>query len=245
MSAEARRVFKMEVILSLIADKVGGDVVDLLNFLTKRDLNDQEAAVAATLGKAWLFSLNPELMKSEYDETAIYEEWVAKESKRLGDNVSVTPIDDAELAPINAILDTMAANKSTIADQAAQIDELKAKVEELEPFTGKAADLENKVEQLEGKVADLEEKKAELSKANAEFAGKLPVAEDDLNSTIKDIVTKAIKDAAASVPLGTPGAAAAEGGEAAAAAEEVPAEDAVPDTFGFGASGSDSGGFGF
>lgn len=243
MSEEGRRVFKMDTILALLAGKESEATSDLLRFLTQRELSSQEEGIVTTLAKAWLFSMNPPFMDCKLAETDIYDEWVAKECKRLGDNLSVEPIPADELSTITGILDTLVANKATIAEQGEKIAELDAKVAELAPFEGKTADLEKKVEDLTGKVEGLETEKAELKKETAGFAGKIAVAESELNSTISDIVTKALKDAVASVPTG--GGAAADG---EAAAEEAPAEEAgggVPDDFGFGASGDDSDGFGF
>ncbi|TVM36389.1 hypothetical protein [Oceanidesulfovibrio marinus] len=247
MSDEGRRVIKMESILALMAGKSGGEVSDLLAFLTQRDLNAEEESVVQPLAKAWLMSKLPGLIDVEFEESEIYEKWIASQSKKLGgDNVSIAPIPESEMAPINVVLDTLRSNDATIKEQAAKVAELEAKVEELEPYVGKAEKLEKEVEQLNSKIEALEAEKAEQAGQIAEFAGKLPVAEDELNDTIKDIVTKALKDAVASVPVGAAAGAAAEAGEANAAVEPEAEEEAgVPDDFGFGSSGADGGGFGF
>jgi hypothetical protein len=80
-------------------------------------------------------------------------------------------------------------------------------------------------------------KNAEMT---AQFQGKLPVDEKEINSTIMDMVTKALKDAIKSVPLGGGG-----GGAAAEAAAEEVAEEAGGDTFGFGGDAPAGDGFGF
>ncbi len=242
MSEDARRVIKMETVLGLIAGKSGDDVSDLLRFLTQRDLSAQEEGIVTPLAKAWICSKHPPFMENPYDPTAIYEDWVQKEIKRIGDNISVAPIAEGEMAGIASVLDMLAESKNAIAALNDEKAGLEAKVAELQPFVKKSEDLEKKVGQLEGKIANLEKDNKELKAQTAEFQGKLPVAESELNDTIKDIVTKALKDAVKSVPLG----AAAAGGEAVA--EAVAEEDTsggVPDDFGFGASGSDGGGFGF
>jgi chaperonin cofactor prefoldin len=241
MSEDARRVIKMETVLGLIAGKSGDDVSDLLRFLTQRDLSAQEEGIVAPLAKAWICSQHPPFMEKPYDPTAIYEDWVQKETKRIGDNISVAPIAEGEMAGIAAVLDMLAENKNTIAALNDEKAELEAKVAELQPFVKKSEDLEKKVGQLEGKIATLEKDNKELKSQTAEFQGKLPVAENELNDTIKDIVTKALKDAVKSVPLG----AAAGGEEVAEAVAEEDTSGGVPDDFGFGASGSDGGGFGF
>lgn len=243
--SEDRRIVKIDAVLDLISGQGGDQAAELLNFLTRRGLTTVEADVAAPLAKAWLCAQNPEFLKSKYGEGEIYAEWQRKEAKRLGDNVSLEPIPEEDMAGIGGVLDLLGKNASTIAEQAETISGLEGQVAELEPFKAQAADLEKKVEGLEGQVAGLEEAKKELAGKVAEFEGKLPVAENEINDTIKDIVTKALKDAVASVPMG--GAAPAEGGEAEAAA---PAADdgstaAPPDDFGFGSSGDDSDGFGF
>ncbi len=244
MSEAARRVIKMETVLGLISGKGGDDVSDLLAFLTQRDLNSQEEALVAPLAKAWLCSKHPPLLEGPYKAADIYEDWVKKAMQRLGSNVSVHPIPEEEMAPIAGVLDLIVAGKQQVAEQAATIAELEEKIAELEPFTKKAAELEKKVTQLNGTIEKNTKEIGDLKKQTAEFKGKVPVAEAELNDTIKDIVTKALKDAVKSVPMGAAvGAAAGE-----AMAEEAAAEDTsggVPDTFGFGASGASDDGFGF
>lgn len=240
--SEDRRVIKMETVLGLIAGKSGDDVSDLLGFLAQRELTAQDETIVAPLAKAWICSQHPPFLENPYKEPEIYEEWVQKEIKRLGDNISVAPIPEDELAGITSVLDLLHENKKTIAEQAETIETLEAEKAEIEPFVKKAGDLEKKVEQLNGTIEKNNEEIAKLKEQTAEFQGKLPVAESELNDTIKDIVTKALKDAVKAVPAG---AAAGEAG--AEVAEEAAAEESggVPDDFGFGASGDDSDGFGF
>ena len=94
----------------------------------------------------------------------------------------------------------------------------------------------DKVEQQLGQ--DAEQMEA-LRKQVAEFQGKVAINHDELMMNIKD----AIKDGLKGMVVGgvAAGAAAAAGEEAAPAAEE----SAVPDDFGFGASGANNDGFGF
>jgi len=242
MSEDARRVIKMETVLGLIAGKSGDDVSDLLGFLTQRELTAQDETIVAPLAKAWICSQHPPFLENPYKETEIYEEWVQKEIKRLGDNISVAPIPADEVAGINSVLDLIHENKKTIAEQTETIKALEAEKAELEPYVKKTADLEKKVEQLNSTIGKNNEEIAKLKEQTAEFQGKLPVAESELNDTIKDIVTKALKDAVKAVPVG---AAAGEAGEEAAEAAAEDTSGGVPDDFGFGASGGDSDGFGF
>lgn len=245
MSEDARRVIKMETVLGLIAGKSGDDVSDLLGFLTQRELNAQDETIVAPLAKAWICSQHPPFLENPYKANEIYDEWVQKEVNRLGDNISVEPIAEDELAGITSVLDLLHENKDTLAEQAETIKELEAAKAELEPFMKKAEDLEKKVEQLNATIEKNNTEISELKQQTAEFQGKLPVAEAELNDTIKDIVSKALKDAVKAVPAG---AAVAAGGEAVAEAAEEAAEESgggVPDDFGFGASGGDTDGFGF
>lgn len=240
--SEERRVFKMETILNLIAGKGGSDVSELLAFLTQRDLSAKEEGVAGSLAKAWVFSQHPPFMECKFSETAIFDEWAAKESKRLGDNLSIAPIPEAEMAPVNAILDMLAADKATIAEQTEQIEELEGKVAALEPIPAKIPPLEKKIEDLTAKIKTLDDTIKQQKVQIAAWNNMTPIAENELNSTIKEIVTKALKDAVASVPLGGLAGGAAAGGDALAAVEEA---GAVPDSFGFGATSDAGDGFSF
>ncbi len=239
MSDEGRRVLKMETILALFAGKAGGEVSDLVSFLTKRSLSSSEEAVAAPLCKAWLCSQLPGLLESRYDESAIYGDWIKKECARLGaDNVSVPPIDDANIEPIAGVLDMLAANKASRAEQTETIANLEGQVAALTPFKDKTAALEKKAADLQGKVEGLEKEVANLKKEAAQFKGKVPINEKEIESAVKDIVQRAV----ASIAVVAPGAA----GEAAAApAADDGATAAPPDDFGFGASGAGGDGFGF
>ncbi|MEZ0574881.1 hypothetical protein [Halodesulfovibrio aestuarii] len=245
MSDEARRVFKMETILGLIAGKGGTDVSDLLCYLTQRELSAEEEGVVAPMSKGWLYSMEPRFMQCCYEEGEPFDAWTKKQASKLGSNVSVEPIPAADMASISIVLDKLAGAKATVAEQAAAIEGLQANVAEFEPFKAQAADLEKKVEDLTGK---LEAAQTDLAKAKKElktFEGKVAINETEVESSVKDIVSRAVKDALASLPAGA-AVAAADGAEAAP--EEAPAESAgssVPDDFGFGASGNDDSGFGF
>lgn len=245
MSDEARRVFKMETILGLIAGKGGTDVSDLLCYLTQRELCADEEGVVAPMSKGWLYSMEPRFMQCSYEEGEPFDAWTKKQASKLGSNVSVDPIPAADMASISIVLDKLADAKATVAEQATAIEGLQANVAEFEPFKAQAADLTKKVEDLSGK---LEAAQTDLAKAKKElktFDGKVAINETEVESSVKDIVSRAVKDAIASLPVGA-AVVAADGAEAPA--EEAPAEPAgssVPDDFGFGASGNDDSGFGF
>jgi hypothetical protein len=249
MSEEARRVFKMETILGVIAGKSGADVADLLGYLAQRELSTEELGAVAPIAKGWLYSLEPRFMACAYSEEVAFEEWAQKQAATLGDNVSIEPIPAAEMAGISVVLDKMAESKATIAAQAAEVADLKAKVAALAPFEGKAGTLEKQVADLTGK---LEKAKADLTAAQKElktFDGKVAINEKEIESSVKDMVSKGLKEALANLPVGAAVAAGAVAGEAAAEApagfDEPASSGDVPDTFGFGASGAGDDGFGF
>ncbi len=248
MSDEGRRMFKMDAVLGLIAGKNGAAVSDLLGYLAQRDLAAEDEAAVAPIAKGWLFSQHPPFMQCAYSEVGSYEDWVKKECGRLGDNVSLQPIPAAELAAINGVLDRIAEYKATIAAQAGEIEGLKGQVKELTPFKGQAADLEKKLAQSEQKVQGLNGDIGNLRKELAPFQGKVAIDEKEIESSVKDIVSRAVKDALKNLPVAAAGAAAVAGDAAAepASFEESSSSDGgVPDTFGFGASGASDDGFGF
>lgn len=243
MSDEGRRVFKMETVLGLVAGKTGADVSDLLGYLAQRALTTEEEAAVAPMAKGWLYSQNPAFMQCAEAE-GNYDDWLKKERARLGDNVSLQPISAAELAGISGVLDKIVALKAHVAGLEKDVAGLQAQVKELTPFKGQAADLEKKLAQSEQKVQSLNSDIANLKKELAPFNGKVAIDEKEIESSVKDIVSRAVKDALKVLPVAAAGTAAAEG---AAAGSDTPAEDAgdVPDTFGFGASGPSDDGFGF
>lgn len=247
--SENRMMVKMETILALWTGKGGAGQKELMEFLTGRSLCDCETTLVTPLVKAWLASQLPALLGAKADPAAIYEEWLKKECARLGgENASLEPIPADELAGLVMVLDKVAASAAAVNDAQAKVAAMEAKVAEMTPYKAKAEKFEKEATQLKGKVDGLTKEVADLKAQVAGFKGMVPVAEEDINATIKDIVTKALKDAVASVPLGAAVGAAAAGGEAAAETGfDAPAEEAnaVPDDFGFGASGPSNDGFGF
>lgn len=237
MSDEARRVIKMDVVLDLVAGKGGEKVTDLLCFLLGRDLDARQAALAAPLAKGWLYKTIPALFG-------------ASDAKGLGDNVSLTAVPEAESAPMIAVFDAIAASEALAAEKTAKAAEAAAVAKDLEPFKAKAADLEKKLKAAEDKLKATEAKVKELTGKVNEFAGKTPMAVEEVESSIKDMISKAIKDAMKAVPVaGAAGAAAgAVAGEAAAAGFDEPASNesgALQDTFGFGSAPTATDDFGF
>lgn len=248
MSDEGRRVFRMDAVLGLIAGKQSAAVSDLVGYLTQRDLAIEEEAAAAPLVKGWLYSQHPPFMQSAFCASCNFEEWLGKESKRLGDNVSLQPIPAADMVGLNGLLDKIAEYKATIVAKDAEIEALNATIAELSPFKAQAADFEKKLAQSEKKVEGLNADVAGLRKELAPFKGKVAIDEKEIESSVKDIVSRAVKDALKALPVGVAGAAVAAdaaGFDEPAGFEDSSSSGDVPDTFGFGASGASDDGFGF
>ncbi len=72
MSDDGRRVFPMETVLDVISGKTGPDVLDFLGFAVSRPVCDCCRAAVAPVVKGWVYSLNPEFMKTDFDESAKY-----------------------------------------------------------------------------------------------------------------------------------------------------------------------------
>ena len=127
---------------------------------------------------------------------------------------------------------------ASMAAQTAAAAALEERVRALEPAEARAATLSKKVDELEAKIKTMNTDMGGLRKQVAEFQGKVAINHDELMMNIKD----AIKDGLKGMVVGGVAAGAAAAGDDAAPAAE---ENAVPDDFGFGASGSNNDGFGF
>lgn len=251
MSDEGRRVFPMETALGVVAGKGGADVLDLMGYTVGRSVCECCRPALNPIVKGWLYSLNPEFMKAGYDENLGYDIWVNEQKRKLGDNVSLPPMPESELVGINTLLDTVegamqtAEAKTAEAAEAVQAKEAaEADIKSLTPFKKKAEDLEAKVAQLEEKNNALGGEVSELKSKLASFDGKVAIDEDAIEKSVKDIVSRAVGSLAAAGGV----AAAADGASGDAPADFAsaePAADSVPDSFGFGTSGSDGDGFGF
>lgn len=249
MSDDARRVFPMESALGVVTGKGGNEVLDFLGYAVQREVCDCARAAVAPAVKGWLYSLSPDFYKVSVDDGMEYGAWLAQQKQALGDNVSITPMPEHEVAGINALLDFIETTMTESEEKQAQADAAQAELKALAPFKAKAGDLEKKVTQLEEKNKAQTEEIAKLKAELAGFSGKVAINEKELEQSVKDLVSRAVKDALASLPVGAAGAAvAAAPGEAAAA----PAADfddgstvAPPDSFGFGSSGASDDGFGF
>jgi hypothetical protein len=250
MSDEGRRVFLMETALGVVAGKGGEDVLDFMGYAIGRSVRDDCRPALNPVVKGWLYSLNPDFMKAGFDEGIRYDAWVDEQKRKFGDNVSIPPMPDRELAGINALIETveaakqLAEDKEVEADAAnAALDEANAEINTLMPFKKKAEDLEAKVVQLEEKNKGLAAEVVDLRKKLTAFDGKIAIDEREIEKSVKDIVARAV----GSIAAASGAAASAAGTGEAAAPTDVgsAASGGVPDDFGFGASGANNDGFGF
>ena len=242
----------MESVLALVVGKEGVDIKDIAGYVVGRSIACECCAKAVgPFAAAWLARWYPKFMDLTWSEDQSWEGFVTRGRGMLGDNVSLTPMDGRTKALAGQTLDYLADTFASLSAQTAAVVKLEERVRELEPAEAKAEArkivaearaeaLQKKCDELEAKIKTMNSDMGGLRKQVAEFQGKVAVSHDDLMQTIKD----AIKDGLKGMVVGGVAAGAAVAG--ADAAEAAPAEEnAVPDDFGFGASGSNSDGFGF
>ncbi len=242
MSDAARKMFPLESVLALVVGKENAPISEIAGFLTGRSLCCCTSALVAPMAAGWLASLYPDFVNLDVKEGEPWSAFVARMKAKIGDNVSVPPMSGYGLALVGKVLDAAAEKSETLKAQAAEIVALQARVEELEPYQGKADEQEKKITQLEAKIKSQTADIGALRKDMIPFQGKTPVDQQGLETIIKDAIVKNLKNFTGGAVAGA--AAGAVAGEAAA---EAAPEDSggVPDSFGFGASGSDGDGFGF
>jgi len=241
MSDVARKVFPLESVLALLTGKEDAAVAELAGFLTGRSLCCCSAALVAPMAGGWLANLYPAFINLQYDESRPWDSFVAAMKAQVGDNVSVPPMSGRAQAMVAKALDAVAEKAEALKVQSAEIAALQTRVAELEPFQGKAEEQEKKIGQLEAKVKGQTADIGALRREMAPFQGKMPVDQQELENIIKDAITKNLKNFTGGAALA---GAAVVAGEAAA--EPVAEESGgVPDSFGFGSSGTNSDGFGF
>ncbi|MDR2695568.1 MAG: hypothetical protein LBC79_04225 [Deltaproteobacteria bacterium] len=238
MSDAARKVFPLESVLALLTGKEDAAVVEVAGFLAGRSLCCCSTALVAPMAAGWLASLYPAFINLKYEESQPWATFVSGMKAQVGDNVSVPPMSGSFQAMVAKVLDALSEKADTLKAQAAEIASLQTRVEELEPFQGKAEEQDKKIGQLEAKVKSQNADIGALRKEMVPFQGKTPVDQQELENIIKDAIVKNLKNF-------TGGVAAAAGGEAVAEAAAEESSGGVPDSFGFGASGSNSDGFGF
>ena len=122
MSDEGRRVFPMEAALGVVAGKGGADVLDFMGYVVGRSVCDDSRPVLSPMVKGWLYSLNPGFMKAEFDDSIGYDAWVHEQKRTFGDNVSIAPMPERELAGVNTLLATVESARWLAEDKQAEAD---------------------------------------------------------------------------------------------------------------------------
>jgi hypothetical protein len=239
MSDAARKVFPMESVLALVTGGEDPAVAELAGFLAGRSLCPCSAALVAPMAAGWLAGLYPDFIGLERDESLPWSAFVNTVKARLGDSVSLPPMNGRAASLVGKVLDAAAGKDETIRAQAAELAAFQARVEELEPFRGKAGEQEKKIAQLEAKVKSLTADVGALRKEMIPFQGKFPVDQQGLENLIRDAVVKNLKGFVVGAAAG------AVAGEAVAEEAAAPESSDVPSDFGFGSSGADGDGFGF
>lgn len=240
MSDTSRKVFPVESVLALVVGKEGVDIKEIAGFVTGRSIEcDCCAKAVGPFAAAWLARWFPKFLDLDWAEGQSWDGFVSAGRSLLGDNVSLTCMDGRTKALVDQALDTLADTYKSMAAQTAAAAALEERVRALEPAEARAEALSKKVDELEAKIKAMNADMGGLRRQTAEFQGKVAVSHDELMQTIKD----AIKDGLKGMVVG--GAAAGAAGAAAEEAAPAAAEEAVPDDFGFGASGANSDGFGF
>lgn len=240
MSDTSRKVFPVESVLALVVGKEGIDVKEIAGFIAGRTVAcDTCAKAVGPFAAAWLARWYPKFADLTWVEGQSWDAFVNTGRSMLGDNVSLTCMDGLTKNLCDNVMAFLAETYDSMAAQTAAAAALEERVRALEPAEARAAALSKKVDELEAKIKTMNTDMGGLRRQVAEFQGKVAINHDELMMNIKD----AIKDGLKGMVVG--GAAAV--GAAAAGEEEAPAaeENAVPDDFGFGSSGSNSDGFGF
>ncbi len=243
MSDNSRKMFPIATVMALVTGKDGFDVKEIAGYVAGRSIVcDEQAKAVGVFAAAWLSRWYPKFTGMVWNEASqTWEAFVSQARSQLGDNVSLQPMDERTKEMAAKALDYMADAEKSVAAQTASAMALEEKVRELEPLAEQAKALQKKVDELEAKIKTMNTDMGGLRRKVSEYDGKIAIEQDELMRTIKD----AIKDGMKGMVVAAGGAAAVAGAEGAAAAEAAPEENAVPDDFGFGASGANSDGFGF
>jgi len=244
MSDVARKVFPLESVLALLTGKEDAASVEIAGFLAGRSLCCCSASLVAPMAAGWLANQYPAFVNLRYEESQSWTNFVSDMKTKVGDSVSMPPMSSSAQAMVAKSLDAMAATAETLKIQAAEIATLQARVVELEPFLSKSEDQDKKISQLEAKVKSQTADIGTMRKDMIPFQGKMPVDQAALESIIKDAIVKNLKNFTGGA-VAAAGAAVLAGEAVADAAAEEESSGGPPDSFGFGASGSDSSGFGF
>jgi predicted ribosome quality control (RQC) complex YloA/Tae2 family protein len=218
--AETRKVFPIQTFVSLLRGKPGAysnDVLELLSFVTNKNVDKEFAPFAAALAKAWIYEQHPELARAKKEEVT-----------ELGENVSIMSFPADMQEEMDALFDQLQEQKQTLQEQKDKIAEYEGTLEQNKQ---KISSLEAKVQDYEAQAQDEGEKKIMASSSKVDDHLKKV---DDLLAKIDEVKKHGV--VTVSGEAGAAGAAAESGGGTG-----EPEED-----FGFGGSaGPAEGDFGF
>ncbi len=167
--AEARKVFPIQTFMAYLRGKPGEynqDVLDLLSFITQKQVDKEFAPFASGLSKAWLYEQHPDLTRMKREEVA-----------ELGENVSVMSLPADVQEEVDNIFSRLEEYKQTIQEQNEKIAQYEGQLEENKK---KIAALESKVQDYEAQMKDEGEKKIVASSSKV----------DDYLKKVDDLLAK-------------------------------------------------------
>ena len=212
--AEARKVFPMQTFVSYMRGQTGTykqDVIDLLGFITQKEVDKELAPFASGLSKAWIYEQHPELARLKKEEVS-----------ELGENVSIMSLPPDVQEEVDTVFSKLTESKKTLKEQQDKIAEYEGILDENKK---KIAALEEKVADYEAQMKDEGEKKIVASAAKVEdYLGKV----DELLAKIEEVKEHGV------VTVSGAGGAAPEKAAAGSGETKEPEGD-----FGFGGGPSD------
>ncbi|MFW6055075.1 MAG: hypothetical protein ACOC9D_04135, partial [Thermodesulfobacteriota bacterium] len=171
--AEARKVFPMQTFVSYMRGQAGNykqDVIELLGFMTQKEVDKELAPFASGLSKAWIYEQHPELARLKKEEVS-----------ELGENVSVMSLPPDVQEEVDTVFSKLTESRRTLKEQQDKIAEYEGILEENKK---KIAALEEKVADYEAQMKDEGEKKIVASAAKVEdYLGKV----DELLAKIQEV----------------------------------------------------------
>ena len=212
--AEARKVFPIQTFAYLLRGKPGSynqDVLELLSFVTQKEVDKEFAPFASALAKYWVYEEHPELARLGKDEVL-----------ELGENISIRTLPSDVQEEVDEVFAKLKEYRDTIEEQKAKISELEGIIEENKK---KIAELEAKVKDYEAQIRGEGERLivASMSKVE-EYIKKV----DDLLAKIEEVKKHGVV------------AVSAEGVAAGEEKAEEPGKTKEPEAdFGFGGGLSD------
>ena len=217
--AEAK-VFPMNAFVSVLRGEAADQTqLDMLAYITQAETLDADVApVAQALSKAWIYEQEPGLTKYAEGDIA-----------KLGNQVKIEALPEAEATRAQAVLDILAALKAENAALKADVEKLTAEKDE-----------------LAAKIGPMEAKIKTVDAANAAGEQQVTVATTKLNEMTTKLnelmaeVEKVKSQGVVVAGVAGDGAAAAEGGEAMSTGPEVGGEPEADFGLGGDAFGGDN-----